>query len=246
MGRLEEKACIVTGAASGIGRTTSALFAAEGAEVLAFDVDAHGLDTLSATQSGITSSVVDITQPAEVRRVIAQIGKIDVLFNCAGCVTVGSALECSDDDWARTLDLNVSAIFQLSRAVLPRMQAAGGGSIINMASVISSIGGAPDRFAYGMSKAAVIGMTKSLARDFADQKIRCNAICASAIETPSMRDRIQAMPDPARAREEFEKRQPVGRMGSPEEIASLAVYLASDESQFVTGSAIVIDGGAKL
>ncbi|MEM6462578.1 MAG: SDR family oxidoreductase [Pseudomonadota bacterium] len=246
MKRLQSKTCIVTGAGAGIGYTTAIAYAQEGARVTALDRDEAALARLSSNCPQIETRVIDVTNAAAVRDFFAQTDRIDVLFNCAGIVAVGSLVDCSDDDWARSLDINVTALFYTCRGALPQMSAAGGGSIINMASVISSIGGAPDRFAYGASKAAVIGMTKSIARDFAAQGIRCNAICPSAVETPSMIARIEAMDDPEAARAAFAARQPVGRMAMTEEIAELAVYLASDQSSFMTGSAVVIDGGAKL
>lgn len=246
MARLKGKVCLVTGAAAGIGRETAGVFAGQGADVIAIDIDAAGLKDLAEAHPQITTHVVDVRQDAEVERLVDGLARIDVLFNCAGRVAVGTILECSQADWQASLDLNVTSLFRLTRAVLPKMLAAGSGSIINMASVISSIGGAPDRFAYGVSKGAVIGMTKSIARDFSDKGIRCNAICPSSIETPSMSARIAAMDDPAAAREAFNVRQPVGRMGTPREVADLATYLASDESDFMTGSALVIDGGAKI
>ena len=246
MKSLDGKVCVITGAASGIGAATARAFAAQGAAVLALDKDADGLARLAADCPGVQPHPLDITDPAAVKAFYGPLATIDVLFNCAGKVAVGDLAVCSDDDWHSSLDLNVTAIFHLCRGALPLMLAAQGGSIINMASVISSIGGAPQRFAYGASKAAVIGMTKSIARDYAGDGIRCNAICPSAVETPSMTARIAAMADPTAARAAFSSRQPVGRMGTPEEIAELAVYLAGAGSRFVTGSAIVIDGGATL
>jgi NAD(P)-dependent dehydrogenase (short-subunit alcohol dehydrogenase family) len=244
--RLNEKVCVVTGAAAGIGYQTALTFASEGARVLAVDRDAKGLEALKIDGLNISTTALDVTDPAAVTAFFADIGDINVLFNCAGMVTVGNLMSCSDQDWSRSLDLNVTSLFTMCRAAIPLMLASGGGSIINMASVISSIGAAPDRFAYGVSKAAVIGMTKSIALDYAAEGIRCNAICPSGVETPSMTARINAMDDPDAARFAFSSRQPVGRMGRPDEIAELATYLASDISAFMTGSAIPIDGGAKI
>lgn len=246
MARLDGKVCLVTGAASGIGRETAGIFAQEGATVVAVDIDGAGLDALAHEQATIATKVVDVRQNQDIQDLINGLERIDVLFNCAGRVAVGTILECAEADWQASLDLNVTAIYRLTRAVVPRMVEQQSGSIINMASVISSIGGVPDRFAYGATKAAVIGMTKSIAKDFAGDGIRCNAICPSAIETPSMTARIEAMADPDAARAMFSVRQPVGRMGTPREVADLATYLASDESRFMTGGAIVLDGGAKL
>ena len=236
----------MSGAASGIGWQTAVQFFDEGAIVHAIDIDRVGLEKLHAALPKIKTHQVDVCCDDQIQRLVDDLDHVDVLFNCAGRVDVGSILNCTDQQWLDSVELNISSIFRLTRAVLPRMIASGGGSIINMASVISSIGGAPDRFAYGATKGAVIGITKSIAKDFSDQGIRCNAICPSAVETPTMTERINAMPDPENARQQFNQRQLVGRMGSPQEIASLAIYLASDESKFTTGSAIVIDGGAKI
>jgi len=244
--RLQDKTCIVTGAGAGIGYATAIAYSNEGAQVVALDRDETGLQQLTKAYPAIEAQIVDVTDLTAVQSFFSDLEKIDVLFNCAGMVAVGDLIQCSDSDWARSMELNVTSLFYTCRSAVPLMQTIGGGSIINMASVISSIGAAPDRFAYGASKAAVIGMTKSIARDFASQGIRCNAICPSAVETPSMTMRIDAMDDPDAARTAFSSRQPVGRMANPEEIAEMAVYLASDLSAFMTGSAVVIDGGAKL
>lgn len=244
--RLEGKLCIISGAAAGIGRETALAFVAEGAEVHAIDRDATGLERLVAEAKGIIPHSFDIADAAAVEAFHATLPRVDVQFNCAGIVTLGALVECSLADWERALAVNVTSMFLMMQAALPLMQKCGGGSIINMASVISSIGGAPQRFAYGATKAAVLGMTKSVALDYAGVGIRCNAICPSGVETPSMTQRIEAMDDPAGARAMFSSRQPVGRMGTPAEIAELAVYLASDASAYMTGSHVVIDGGAKL
>ena len=246
LARLDGKTCVVTGAASGIGRETAGVFACEGANVVAVDIDGAGLAELAQDHAGIVTHVGDVCRADDIKRLVDGLDQVDVLFNCAGRVSVGTLLECEEADWQASLNLNVTAIYRLTRAVLPKMIARKSGSIINMASVISSIGGVPDRFSYGATKAAVIGMTKSIAKDFAGDGVRCNAICPSAIETPSMTARIEAMADPDAARAMFSVRQPVGRMGTPREVADLATYLASDESRFMTGGAIVLDGGAKL
>lgn len=246
MHRLKNKICIVTGAASGIGWETACMFQKEGAQVHALDIDTAGLRQLKERCSEVETHIVDVTDSGRINHFLQSLNVVDVLFNCAGRVDVGSVLDCSEEEWNRSVNLNVGSIFRLSQAVLPKMLEQGSGSIINMASVISSMGGAPDRFAYGMTKGAVIGMTKSIAKDFAKDGIRCNAICPSAVETPTMKQRIEAMEDSESARQMFSQRQPVGRMGTTEEIAYLATYLASDESKFVTGSAMVIDGGAKI
>lgn len=246
MQRLKNKNCVVTGAGAGIGYATALAFAKEGAHVVGVDRESSGLERLSAAATDIETAVVDVTDSRAVDALFAGLEKTDVLFNCAGMVAVGTLMSCTDQDWQRSMDLNVNSMFYTCRAVVPVMLKHGGGSIINMASVISSIGAAPDRFAYGTSKAAVIGLTKSIALDHAADGIRCNAICPSAVETPSMTARIEDMDDPVAARHAFSSRQPVGRMGTPEEISELAVYLASDHSSFMTGGAIVMDGGAKL
>lgn len=244
--RLHNKSCIITGAGAGIGYATACAFANEGGQVTAIDRDKAGLSVLKGATPITDTQVLDVTDADAVAAYFATRDTVDVVFNCAGMVAAGDLLTCTKGDWAKTLDLNVSALFYMCRSALPLMQKSGGGSIINMASVISSIGAAPDRFAYGTSKAAVIGLTKSIALDYAAQNIRCNAICPSAVETPSMAARIEAMDDPAAARAAFESRQPIGRMATPAEIAEMAVYLASDLSGCVTGGAIVMDGGAKL
>lgn len=246
MGRLEGKLCVVTGAASGIGRETALAYLREGAIVHALDRDAGGLERLAGENPGLRTANVDVVDPKAVMAFHAGLDRLDVQFNCAGMVAVGNLGACSPEDWQGSLDLNMTSIYLMMRSAVSLMQRHGGGSIINIASVISSIGAAPDRFAYGATKAAVIGMTKSVARDYAAANIRCNAICPSAVETPSMTARIEAMDDSDAARRAFSSRQPLGRMGTPAEIAELAVYLACDLSGFMTGSAVVIDGGAKL
>jgi 2-keto-3-deoxy-L-fuconate dehydrogenase len=246
--RLAGKTCVVTGAAAGIGRETALAFLREGATVHAIDRDAPGLDSLAAEAPALLCHAMDVTSAKAVQRFHEMLDVIDVQFNCAGMVPVGSLSDCTVEDWDAAMSLNAGAIFLMMQAAVAHMLRAQpqGGSIINMASVISSIGSAPSRFAYGATKAAVLGMTKSVALDYAAHGIRCNAICPSGVETPSMTARIEAMDDPAAARQAFSSRQAVGRMGRPDEIAELAVYLASDASAFVTGSHIVIDGGAKL
>jgi len=244
--RLQDKICVVTGAGAGIGFATACAFADQGAEVIALDRALTGLNELAELSPTVRTQVLDVTDADAVAAFFQTLDTVEVLFNCAGMVTAGDLLTCTQQDWTRMLDLNVSSLFYMCRSVLPLMLSGGGGSIINMASVISSIGAAPDRFAYGTSKAAVIGLTKSVALDYASHNIRCNAICPSAVETPSMAARIAAMEDPVTARAAFESRQPIGRMATPAEIAEMAVYLASDLSGCVTGSSIIMDGGAKL
>ena len=246
MQRLHNKTCLVTGAGAGIGYATVEAFISEGARVIAIDRTPEGLADLAGRHSGLKTHLVDVTDADAVEALFADLDRLDVLFNCAGMVAKGDLLTCSPEDWTRTFYLNVTAIFHMSRHAVPLMIKSGGGSIVNMGSVISSIGAAPDRLAYGASKAAVIGLSKSIALDYAAENLRCNVICPSAVETPSMAARIEAMDDPVAARRAFESRQPIGRMAFTGEIAEMAVYLASDLSGCVTGSAMIMDGGAKL
>jgi 2-keto-3-deoxy-L-fuconate dehydrogenase len=237
-GRLAGKRAVITAAAQGIGRSSAELFAGEGAEVIATDIDEGKLAGLM----GCITRRLDVTDAEAVRRFVADTGPVDVLFNCAGYVHNGTILECEERDWAFSFDLNVTAMFRLCKGLLPGMLERGGGSIVNMASVASSVKGVPNRFAYGASKAAVIGLTKSIAADFAARNIRCNAICPGTVETPSLEDRMKSQGDYETARRVFIARQPMGRLGRPEEIAYLALYLASDESAYTTGTIHVIDG----
>ncbi len=241
MGRLDGKRALVTAAGQGIGRATALAFAAEGARVIASDRDPALLNGLAT--EGIETLTLDVRDPDAVAAAAREIGALDVLFNCAGMVASGSILDCDEDQWAASLDLNLTAMYRMCRAFLPAMIAGGGGSIVNMASVVSSVKGAPNRFAYGASKAAVIGLTKSIAADFVGRGIRANAVCPGTVETPSLRDRLAATGDAEAARVAFVARQPLGRLGTPEEIAALVVYLASDDSAYTTGVAHVIDGG---
>ncbi|MCC6959077.1 MAG: SDR family oxidoreductase [Dehalococcoidia bacterium] len=242
-GRLSGKHCIVTAAGQGIGRASALLFASEGATVTAVDINAATLASLAAEAPGITTRVVDLTDPAAVAAFAAGAGPVDVLFNCAGFVHHGTILETEEKDWDFSFTLNVRSMYRLIRALLPGMIERGGGSIINMSSVVSSVKGAPNRFVYGTTKAAVIGLTRAVAADFIGQGIRCNAICPGTVETPSLEGRINAFDDPVDARKQFIARQPIGRLGTAAEIANLALYLASDESTYTTGSVNVIDGG---
>lgn len=238
-GRLEGRIALITGAGQGIGRASAELFAAEGATVWATDIDAGQL----ATMTGVRTRVLDVTDPAAISERAREIGRLDVLFNCAGYVHPGTILDCGEADWARSFELNVTAMYRMIRAFLPAMIAGGGGSIVNMASVASSIKGVPNRFAYGASKAAVIGLTRAVAADHVAQGIRCNVICPGTIETPSLKQRLAATGDYEAALAAFTSRQPMGRLGQAEEIAELALYLASDASSFTTGAEHVIDGG---
>jgi 2-keto-3-deoxy-L-fuconate dehydrogenase len=237
--RLKGKTALVTGAAAGIGRAAAALFAAEGATVWATDRDSDGLTGLD----GCTLRRLDVTDVQAIAAVMAEAGPLDVLFNCAGMVASGTILDCSEEDWERSFALNTTAMFHTIKAALPAMLAKGGGSIVNMASVSSSVTGVPNRFAFGASKAAVIGLTKHVAVDFVGRGIRCNAICPGTVDTPSLQARLRATGDYEKARADFNARQPMGRLGQAEEIAALALYLASDESGFTTGQIHVVDGG---
>ena len=242
--RLSSKTALVTAAGQGIGRATALAYAREGARVIATDID----PALLAGLDGCETRRLDVTDAAAITALAAEVGGVDILFNCAGYVDGGTILDCDERAWDFSFDLNVRAMYRMMRAFLPGMLERGGGSIINMASVASSIKGAPNRFVYGASKAAVIGMTKSVAADFVARNIRCNAICPGTIESPSLRGRIAAQAQSSGQSQDaveamFVARQPLGRLGRPEEIAALAVYLASDESAFTTGTTQVIDGG---
>lgn len=238
-GRLAGKTALITGAAHGIGRATAELFLREGATLWAVDRDAGALATLD----GCLPRHVDICDASAVAALITEAPPLDILFNCAGMVAAGTILECDEADWQASFDLNVTAMYRLIRAALPKMLANGGGSIVNMASVASSITGVPNRFAYGASKAAVIGLTKAVAADFVAKGIRCNAICPGTVDTPALHQRLRATGDYENALGAFNARQPMGRLGKAEEIAALALYLGSDESTFTTGQIHVIDGG---
>ncbi len=245
--RLQGKTAFVTAAAQGIGRATALAFAREGARVVATDINADLLATL-AQECGCQTRLLDVTDPAAILAVAAEVGTVDVLFNGAGFVHAGTVLDCTEDEWSFAFELNVRSQYRLIRAFLPGMLEHGAGSIVNMASVAGSIKGAPNRFVYGTSKAAVIGLTKSVAADFVTRGVRCNAICPGTIESPSLRDRIASQAQAGgqtlqQVEAAFIARQPVGRLGRVDEIAALAVYLASDESAFTTGTAQVIDGG---
>jgi 2-keto-3-deoxy-L-fuconate dehydrogenase len=237
--RLAGKTALVTAAAQGIGRATAELFAAHGADVLATDTNTQALAQLQQCRK----SKLDVLLPEDIARVIEDAGDIDILFNCAGYVANGSILDCAEEQWRLSLELNVTSMYRLVRAVLPRMIARRRGSIINMSSVASSIKGVSNRCAYGTTKAAVIGLTKSIAADFVTVGVRCNAICPGTVETPSLHQRLEASGDYDASLRAFISRQPMGRLGRPCEIAALALYLASDESEFTTGQCHVIDGG---
>ena len=244
---LQNKRVLITAAGQGIGMASAIAFARAGAEVFATDLDISRLEGLE----GITAITLDVTSTTAISEISEHIGALDVLFNCAGYVHSGNILECDEADWARSMDINVTAMYRMIRAFLPGMLERGGGSVINMSSVVSSIKGVPNRFAYAASKAAVVGLTKAVAADFISQGIRCNAICPGTVESPSLRHRIAAQAaqqgvDEARVYQQFLDRQPMGRIGSADEIAQLALYLGSDASAYTTGGVHVIDGGMSI
>ena len=242
-GRLQGKSALVTAAGQGMGRAAVLAFAREGARVIATDLRGELLVELPA---GIAMQGLDVLDDAAVQAFVAQIGAVDILFNCAGYVHQGTILECSVADWDFSFDLNVRSMFVLSKAMLPQMIAAGGGVILNMASVLGAHKAAPNRLAYAASKAAVAGFTRALAIDHVKQGIRVNCVCPGTVDTPSLGDRINAFADPVQARKDFIARQPMGRLATAEEIAETFVYLVSDESSFMTGQAIFVDGGMSL
>lgn len=244
---MHNKRVLVTAAGQGIGRASAIAFAEAGAQVFASDIDVTGLQGIA----GVEAITLDVTSPEAINATCQRIGGLDVLFNCAGYVHSGNILDCDEAAWARSMEINVTAMYRLIRAVLPGMLERGGGSIINMSSVVSSVKGVPNRFAYAASKAAVVGLTKAVAADFIGQGIRCNAICPGTVESPSLRQRIaeqaaQQGVAEAQVYQQFLARQPMGRIGSAEEIAQLALYLGSDASAYTTGGVHVIDGGMSI
>jgi 2-keto-3-deoxy-L-fuconate dehydrogenase len=247
-GRLAGKLCFVTAAGQGIGRATAAAMAAEGARVIATDRDPALLASLTAP--GITTAALDVLDDAAITAAAKAAGPVDILFNCAGFVHQNTVLTCTDQEWDFGFALNVRAMWKVAQAFIPGMQAKGGGSIVNMSSACSSVKGAPNRFLYGTTKAAVVGLTKSIATEYVAQGIRCNCLCPGTVDTPSLHDRIAANAAAAgsleAARTAFVARQAMGRLATAEEMAALVVYLASDEAAFVTGQPIVIDGGWTL
>jgi 2-keto-3-deoxy-L-fuconate dehydrogenase len=238
-GRLAGKTALITGAGQGIGHASAALFAAEGARVIATD----RVPRLLEDMEGCEHRPLDVTDANGIAALADEIGPVDILFNVVGYVHAGSILDCDEATWKTSVDLNFTAMYRTARAFLPGMIAKGGGSIVNMSSIASSVKGIPNRFAYGATKAGVIGLTKAIAADFVAQGIRCNAICPGTIDTPSLQQRLHDTGDYDHARAAFIARQPMGRLGKAEEIAQLALYLASDESAFTTGAIHVIDGG---
>jgi 2-keto-3-deoxy-L-fuconate dehydrogenase len=241
MGRLDGKVVLVTAAGQGIGRASALAMRREGARVIATDVNEAALAELAA--EGCEARVLNVRDGGAIAATFASVGTPDVLFNCAGFVANGTILDCDEDTWAFSVDLNVTAMYRMCKAVLPGMIARGHGNIINMASAVGSIIAAPNRFVYGVTKAGVIGLTKAIAADFVTKGIRCNCICPGTVESPSLNDRMRATGDYEAARKAFIARQPMGRIASAEEVAMLVVYLASDESSFTTGHPHVIDGG---
>lgn len=239
MANLTGKTCVVTAAAQGIGKASAELMTAQGARVIATDINGEALGDVECAEH----HVLDVTDPQSITDFSNEIGIIDVLFNCAGFVHNGSILDCPESDWDFAFDLNAKAMYRMIRAFLPGMIAQGSGSIINMSSVSSSLKGVPNRFAYSASKAAVLGMTKSVAADYVGQGIRCNAVCPGTVESPSLHDRLRATGDYDKAMADFVARQPMGRIAKADEVAALVAYLASDDAGFTTGQAHIIDGG---
>ena len=242
LGKLAGKTVLITAAGQGIGRATVEVFAREGANVHACDINDTAINELNMIE-GVSAFHLDVTNAEAVETVVAKLGTLDALFNCAGYVASGSILECDEKDWDFSFDLNVKAMYRLIKLTLPSMLENGGGSIINMSSVASSLKGVPNRFVYCASKAAVIGMTKAVAADFVTKGIRCNAICPGTVDSPSLHDRLRDTGDYDKALTDFIARQPMGRVGRAYEIAMLALYLASDDSSFTTGQTHAIDGG---
>ena len=243
--RLQGKTALVTAAGQGIGHASVLAMAAQGAQVLATDVNPKLLEAFAGV-ANVRTAVLDVLDKAAIHAVVQSLARIDVLFNCAGFVHNGSILQATDDEWNFAFNLNVRAQFWMIQAVLPGMLAHGGGSIINMASVCGSLKGLPNRFIYGASKAAVVGLTKAVAADFVGKGIRCNAIAPGTVDTPSLADRINSYADPVQARKDFIARQPMGRLAQAEEIVPIIIYLASDESIFASGQVFAVDGGMTI
>jgi len=245
MNRLQGKTALVTASGQGMGHAAVLAFAREGANVNATDVKAPLLETFKG-KPNIRTATLDVLDDKAVAAFVEQTGPVDILFNCAGWVHQGTLLECTIEDWDRSFDLNVRSMFVMTKAMLPKMAAAGGGVILNMASVLGSEKAAPNRLAYAASKAAVAGFTRALAIDHVKQGIRVNCVCPGTVDTPSLGDRINAFADPVQARKDFIARQPMGRLATAEEIAETFVYLVSDESSFMTGQSVFVDGGMSL
>ena len=243
--RLQGKTALISATGQGMGRAAALAFAREGANVIATDVRADLLEGFKG-MSGVTTRALDVLDDAAVAKAADEIGAVDILFNCAGYVHQGTILECAPEDWDLSFNLNVRSMFIMTRAMLPKMIAKGGGVILNMASVLGAHKAAPNRLAYAASKAAVVGLTRAIAIDHVRQNIRCNCVCPGTVDTPSLGDRINAFADPVQARKDFVNRQPMGRLATAEEIAETFIYLVSDESSFMTGQAIFVDGGMSL
>tara|TARA_B100001123_G_scaffold304271_1_gene339714 strand:- start:161 stop:904 length:744 start_codon:yes stop_codon:yes gene_type:complete len=244
--RLENKSIIVTAAGQGIGRATAIAFHNEGANVIATDINEKTLETLNKEYSNIKVKKLDSTNKNAVENFVTPLNKIDVLFNAVGFVHHGTILDCEEKDWDFSFNVNIKSMYFMTKSILPKMIKQNKGSIINMSSIASSLKGLPNRFVYGTTKAAIIGFTKSIASDYIKNNVRCNAIAPGTVHTPSWEERVRAAKNPVQAKKDFIARQPMGRLGTPEEIASLAIYLASDESEFVTGITHAIDGGMSI
>jgi NAD(P)-dependent dehydrogenase (short-subunit alcohol dehydrogenase family) len=243
--RLAGKRALITAAGAGMGRAAAPASARDGATVIATDVNSDSLQTL-AGNAAIETSRLDVTDEKAVNDFVGKVGAVDILFNCAGWVHQGTLLECRVEDWDKSFNVNVRGMFLVTRAMLPKMIAAGGGTILNMASVLGALKAAPNRLAYAASKAAVAGFTRALAIDHVKQGIRVNCVCPGTVDTPSLGDRINAFADPVQARKDFVARQPMGRLASADEMAETFVFLVSDESSFMTGQAVFVDGGMSL
>ena len=244
MADLSGKTVLITAAGQGIGRASALAFAQAGARVHATDINADALAGLRA--DGLSTAILDVLDAGAVSTLVARIGVVDVLFNCAGIVHAGTILEMRDDDLDFALDLNVKAMIRTIRAVLPGMLERRDGAIVNMASVASSVKGVPNRFAYGLTKAAVIGLTKAIAADFVAQNLRCNALCPGTVDTPSLRGRIASAPDPVQAEKDFIARQPMGRLATVDDLTPTIVHLLSDGSRFMSGQTVLVDGGVTI
>ena len=244
--RLEDKNIVVTAAGQGIGRATAIVFHNEGANVIATDINDKTLETLNKEYPNIKVKNLDSTNKQAIEKFSASLNKVDVLFNAVGFVHHGTILDCDEKDWDFSFDVNVKSMYFMIKEILPKMIKQNKGNIINMSSIVSSLRGLPNRFVYGATKAAIVGLTKSIAADFIKNNIRCNAIAPGTVHTPSWEERVAAAPDPTKAKKDFIARQPMGRLATAEEIAALAVYLASDESDFITGVVHPIDGGMSI
>jgi 3-hydroxybutyrate dehydrogenase len=246
MKKLENKNIIVTAAGQGIGRATAIAYLKEGANVTATDINEKTLKSLNEEFPNIKVSTLDSTKNDAINNFFSKIDKVDVLFNAVGYVHHGTIMECEEKDWDFSFNVNVKSMYLMIKEILPKMIKQNKGNIINMSSIVSSLRGLPNRFVYGATKAAIVGLTKSIAADFIKNNIRCNAIAPGTVHTPSWEERVAAAPDPAKAKKDFIARQPMGRLATAEEIAALAVYLASDESDFITGVVHPIDGGMSI